>query len=96
MSKAATTVRRGFFLLKPSITVVERGRRAEVVEWTGRKPCWWSAGFRWVVRSGRRRRSRTLTIGERREMGRYEDAVEEGFLGLRMGMMVDWRQEWGI
>lgn len=41
MSTATAPVRvGGFFSLKPLATFVARGRRAEVVERKGLKPCW--------------------------------------------------------
>ena len=38
---------------------------------------------------------KSLEVQEVREMGRYEEGESEGFLGLRMGMMVDCFQEDG-
>lgn len=47
----------------------ERLRSAEVVEWSGLKPCWEECVGRDVFRYGRRRRSRTLAAGQSREIG---------------------------
>ena len=63
------------------------GRRAVVVERAALKPCWVSERGRWWVSWGRRSRSRTLTAGQRREMGRYEEDRLRGLSGLGMGIM---------
>ena len=60
----------GFCWLKPVATVWEIGSKAVVVECRGLKPCWESLEGKAAVREGRRRRSRTLIAGHRREMGR--------------------------
>ena len=59
----------GLGWLKPRATLCVSGRSAVVVEWFGRKPCCVSERGR-ELSSGRRRRSRILTAGQRRDMGR--------------------------
>ena len=55
--------------LKPLSILCSRGRRADTVEWLERKPC--CLGERGSeLSSGCRRRSRTLTAGQRSEMVR--------------------------
>ena len=55
--------------LKPWSLLWARGKRADTVEWVGRKPCWLvERGSE--LSFGCRRRSRTLTAGQRREIGR--------------------------
>ena len=66
-----------------------------VVECWVRKPCWEDARGR-VLSSGRRSRSRTLTEGHRREMGRYPDPELAGLPGFRIGMIVECFQIDGI
>ena len=73
--------------LNPSATLCVRGRRAVVVEWLGRKPCWEGARGR-VLSSGRRRRSWTLAEGHSRDMGRYPDPKPAGLPGLRIGTTI--------
>ena len=41
-----------------------------------------------LVKSGSRSRSRTLTEGQRREMGQYLDPKSGGFPGFRIGTMM--------
>ena len=65
----ATVRRGGHRLLKPVTTWCVRGRRAVVVERVGRKPCCVGERGR-ELSSGSSKRSRTLTAGQRREMGR--------------------------
>ena len=47
--------------------------RAEVLEWSGLKPCWSGTGRRYLLMVGRIRVSMTFVAGQRSEMGRYED-----------------------
>lgn len=75
----------GLFLLKPSATVVEIFKRADVVEWRGRKPCWCSAGGRCVVMMGRIKASRVFTAGHKSEIGRYDVAKLGSFPGFGSG-----------
>ena len=55
--------------LKPWAILCARGRRADMVKCLGQKPCWLDER-RSELSSGCRRCSRTLTAGQRREIGR--------------------------
>lgn len=55
--------------LNPSAIAADSGRSAVVVEWWDLKPCWEGEVGSVDFRKGRRSRSRTLAVGERREMG---------------------------
>ena len=61
------------------------GRRAVVVEWKGRNPCD-GEGLRASVREGRKRRSRTLAAGHKREIGLYDVPWSEGLPGFGIGI----------
>ena len=60
----------GVDLLKTSAIAADSGRRAEVVEWEGLKPCCVGWVGRDSTRKGRRSLSRTFTGEQRRETGR--------------------------
>ena len=85
----------GLCWLKPRATLCVRGRRAEVVQWLERKPCCVGEKGR-VLSSGRRRRSKTLTAGQRREMGWYPDPEPTGLPGFRIGTTTKFFQIEGI
>ena len=74
--------------LKPEAMVWLRGRRADVVEWSGRKLCRESDKGMAAVRCGRIRRSNTLTAGQRNEMGRYDGLEDGGLPGLGREMII--------
>ena len=71
--------------LKPLATACVRGRSAVVVEWCARKPCCVGDIGRAIVSSGSMRRSRTLTAGQRRDIGLYPDPELAGFPGFGIG-----------
>ena len=73
--------------MKPQTIFCVRGRRAVVVEWFSRKPCWVGARGRDLI-SGSNSRSRTLAAGQRREIGLCPGPELAGFPGLRRGMMI--------
>ena len=60
----------GLRWLKPLVTVVTKGISAVMVERSGRNPCWLGFGLSDDVNAGRRRRSKTLNSGHKREIGR--------------------------
>ena len=84
----ATVLCGGWGWLNPKATLCERGRRAVVVERFVRKPCCVDDRGR-VFSSGVRRRSRTLTVGDKRDMGRYPDPKLAYLPGLRTGMTME-------
>ena len=55
--------------LNPWATLCARGRREVTVEWLGPKP-FWLGERRGELSYGCRRRSKTSTIGQRKEIGR--------------------------
>ena len=63
--------------------------RAEMVDCSCLKPCWSDAGWIYLLIVGRIRDSRTLTAGQRSEIGRYEDPWEVSLPGLCIGMIND-------
>ena len=64
-STATQTVRSGgFLLLNSTVMYVVNCSRAEVVEWSGLKPCWSRAGRRYLLIVGKSRDSRTLQRSE--------------------------------
>ena len=67
---------------------VVRGSSAVVVEWRGRKPCCVWLGVKTALRIGRMRRSNTLEVEQRREMGRYDLDSSFGLPGFRMGIIM--------
>ena len=70
-SMEAMVVREGGLAsLNPLEMAAERLRREEVVEWRGLKLCWVGWVVRGDLRAGSRSLSRTLTAGQRREIGR--------------------------
>ena len=80
----ATVRRGGHRLLKPVTTWYVRGRRAVVV---GRNPCYVGEKGR-ESSSGSSRRSRTLTTGQRREMGRQLGPSPADLPGFGRGMTI--------
>ena len=64
-----------------------RGKSAVFVECRWRKPCCDGERGR-VLISGRRRRSRILTAGHRRDMGRYPDPELAGLPGFGIGTTI--------
>ena len=77
----------GLGWLKPRATLCARGRSAVFVSCCFRKPCCVGERGR-ELSSGSRSRSRTLTEGQRREMGRYPDPKSGVFPGFRIGTMM--------
>ena len=72
-STATQIVRSGSFIwLNPIAISVVICSRAEVVEWSGLKPCWSGAGWRYLLIVGRIRDSSTFAAGQRSEIGRYK------------------------
>ena len=74
--------------MKPQATFCVSGSKAVVVEWFGRKPCC-GAEIGRELSSGRRSRSRTLAVGQRREMGRYPDPAPGWSSGARIAAIAD-------
>ena len=85
----------GLGWLKPRATLCARGRRAEEVQWLERKPCCVGERGR-VLSSGRRRRSKTLTEGQSREMGRCPGPEPAGLPGFRTGITMECFQMEGM
>ena len=79
-STATQTVQsEGFLWLNAIAMSVVNCNRAEVVECSCLKPCWSGAGWRYMLIVGRTRVSRTISAGQRSEIGRYEDPWEVSF-----------------
>ena len=87
-STATQIVRSGGFLwLNPIAISVVICCRAEVVEWSGLKPCWSGAGWRYLLIVGRIRDSSTFAAWQRSEIGRYEVPKEVSLPGFGIGMI---------
>ena len=80
-STATQTVQSGGFLWLNLIAMSVVCNRAEVVECFRLKQCWSGAGRRYLLMVGRIRVSRTITAGQRSEIGRYEDPWEVSLSG---------------
>ena len=59
----------GFIWLNPIAMYVVNYSRAEVVEWSGLKPCWSGADLLYLLIVGRIRDSSTFAAGQRNEIG---------------------------
>ena len=57
-----------------------------MVEWTGLKPCWSAAAWRYLLIVGRIRDSSTFAAGQRSEIGRYEVPTEVSLPGFGIGV----------
>ena len=87
-STATQIVRSGGYLwLNPIAIYVVICSRAEVVEWSGLKPCWSGAGWRYLLIVGRIRDSSTFAAGQRSGIGRYEVPREVSLPGFDIGMI---------
>ncbi len=96
ISMVASVVHFGGSSLKPSaISCVSLVKYVCVLR-LGRNPCWW---FAWGVCCEIRvsmRRSMTLDVQQRSEIGLSEAGTLEGLWGFRRGMMWAWRQMFGM
>ena len=66
---------------------VDNCNRAEVVECSSLKPCWWEIGRRYLLMDGRIRVSRTFAAGQRKEIGRYEVPWVLSLPGFDIGLI---------
>ena len=82
--------------MKPCEIIVAMGRRAVVVEWRARKPCWFGDNSKASVHEGRMRRSSTFMQGESSEIGRYDVLSFTGLPGLSTGIIIALFQMAGI
>ena len=76
----------GFRALKPLTMLVERGSKAETVEWRGLKPCCEGDMVREALRVGSSIRSKTLISGHSKLIGRYDGPWSGDFPGFNTGM----------
>ena len=58
-----------------------------MVEWSGLKPCWSGAGWRYLLIVGRIRDSSTFATGQRNDIGRYEVPTEVSLPGFGIGLI---------
>lgn len=96
MSRATDMVRFGGFWLKPVVIVFVMVCNAEVVECCFLYACWYVMLLMLLVMSGRRIFSRTLAMGERRDIGLYDVPLSFGFSGLCIGIILAVFQMVGI
>ena len=61
--------------------------RAEVVQYSGLKPCWSGAGRRYLLIMGRIRDTSTFTAVQRSEIDQYEVPREVSLSGFGIGMI---------
>ena len=78
-----------FIWLNPIAMCIVNCIRAEVVECSGLKPCWYGARRIHLLMVGRVRVSRNFAVGQRSEMGRYEDPWEVFLPGFGIRMIND-------
>ena len=88
MSSATAIVRvGGFLLLNPCVMLLFSVCSAVEVECLALNPCWYEMFGMLDVMYGSMIFSRSLEMGDMREMGLYEVPMFGSLLGLRMGMM---------
>ena len=76
-------------------TLCARGRRTDTVEWLERKPCWLGERVN-DLSSGYKRRCKTLTAGQRWEMGRLLVPKSADILGMGIVVLIACFQMAGI
>ena len=82
--------------MKHVATLLVSCSKAEVVEFSVRKPCWSESGNKCALTVASMNSSMTFAAGQSSVIGRYEVPTEESLPGFGMGMTIDDFQIAGI